>query len=951
MAQDYQSEWRESSSGIQFTKNHFGVNIVSSQNNFAENSPFQKALDYLGPTSVRYPGGTITEEYFDPNSDFFERIFETDRPTVTCANGDQVAAVRSTLAYAADRNLTVDFVLPTEHLLKDGPTGARVVDEQALSKLMSKVDGLLGGRYGDVHIGTFEIGNEYFVGGRMTAGEYGMITDRLTRELSSAYDRYEASHPEDTSWHEPTIAVQSGPGWLPDENQKIIDSLSPAARSEIDEVIGHYYPKQFEHVKNFGGFYKNFEAWESAKGLEDVKVFVSEWNVKNSMDADKGLYQASSFVHAFHELGEQNVDFASAWGVQHRNIDSSLTFMRKPLPGDKESPEVYLSATGYMFQQLRANAIGLRSLDLDQHDFISGNQDDIAVTSFGNGDRALVYISSRADTQQTIGLDLDDYFKGSTHIHGMRISAVDDPRTLDINEGNPDAAAARIDVHGVSSAQLSADHGNITLQPGEILQLEVDFGQKGVHLSGFNPSDPLPGAHYEDTFSGSAFSDRIYGFAGDDTIHGLNGRDLLNGGSGHDKLSGGLGNDIALGEAGNDTIYGGLGHDLLRGGDGGDLLLGGDGDDRLDGGAGLDSLRGGAGDDTLVSTEGTNTVAGEAGADLFLASVDADTTISDFDYLAGDRLGFLGHYATPKQLLAHATLVDGADDTDRDVVITHETGHVTRLTGAENQFSYLVAGTSDFSDEAQSALHLADTLNALAPVQIEALLSDMDTKDFHDQIMSVDTDTLLTNLNGAPAGALLKNMLPEEAEEFLNSISDKSYDHFVKSLSKSGLDSFIGNLDNESLKEFMNSLPDETLDYVRTHIETDDPVPDNTGTDGNVGFEPGDDGLPPRLPPQPDDPNEDHGEHTPSLSENEDCFVATAAYRDRQHPDVVLLRQFREKVLRHSSPGRAFIDFYWWIGPKIARPVYRHPTLGRVSKLPLKMIVAYLKWRYRALLT
>jgi hypothetical protein len=40
------------------------------------------------------------------------------------------------------------------------------------------------------------------------------------------------------------------------------------------------------------------------------------------------------------------------------------------------------------------------------------------------------------------------------------------------------------------------------------------------------------------------------------------------------------------------------------------------------------------------------------------------------------------------------------------------------------------------------------------------------------------------------------------------------------------------------------------------------------------------------------------------------CFVATTAYDDRNHPDVVLLSKFRDEVLTRSSAGRSFIDWY-----------------------------------------
>ncbi len=48
------------------------------------------------------------------------------------------------------------------------------------------------------------------------------------------------------------------------------------------------------------------------------------------------------------------------------------------------------------------------------------------------------------------------------------------------------------------------------------------------------------------------------------------------------------------------------------------------------------------------------------------------------------------------------------------------------------------------------------------------------------------------------------------------------------------------------------------------------------------------------------------------------CFVATVAYGDPSHPDVVLLRRFRDEVLVRHTAGRAFIAWYWRTGPRLA---------------------------------
>lgn len=70
------------------------------------------------------------------------------------------------------------------------------------------------------------------------------------------------------------------------------------------------------------------------------------------------------------------------------------------------------------------------------------------------------------------------------------------------------------------------------------------------------------------------------------------------------------------------------------------------------------------------------------------------------------------------------------------------------------------------------------------------------------------------------------------------------------------------------------------------------------------------------------------------------CFVATAAYGSRMHPDVVTLRRFRDEVLVRHQAGRAFIRFYWIIGPRMAKVVRPDHLVGHVVRLALSLCVA-----------
>lgn len=92
-----------------------------------------------------------------------------------------------------------------------------------------------------------------------------------------------------------------------------------------------------------------------------------------------------------------------------------------------------------------------------------------------------------------------------------------------------------------------------------------------------------------------------------------------------------------------------------------------------------------------------------------------------------------------------------------------------------------------------------------------------------------------------------------------------------------------------------------------------------------------------------EEPEQDEDDPQQEAS-NGSCFVATAAYGDRMHPDVVLLRRLRDDILVHRRAGRAFICAYWIVGPRIARLVRAERATGRAARMLLVPCVAVAAW-------
>lgn len=72
------------------------------------------------------------------------------------------------------------------------------------------------------------------------------------------------------------------------------------------------------------------------------------------------------------------------------------------------------------------------------------------------------------------------------------------------------------------------------------------------------------------------------------------------------------------------------------------------------------------------------------------------------------------------------------------------------------------------------------------------------------------------------------------------------------------------------------------------------------------------------------------------------CFIATASCGTENHPDVVILRYYRDTILSQSTLGQYFIKLYYIISPPIAGVISRSIILRKIFRKGLIYPIASL---------
>lgn len=76
---------------------------------------------------------------------------------------------------------------------------------------------------------------------------------------------------------------------------------------------------------------------------------------------------------------------------------------------------------------------------------------------------------------------------------------------------------------------------------------------------------------------------------------------------------------------------------------------------------------------------------------------------------------------------------------------------------------------------------------------------------------------------------------------------------------------------------------------------------------------------------------------------SEGCYIATMVYGDYNHPQVVILRNFRDTKLLPTYFGRLFVKFYYYFSPNLVKILGGHQKINKLIQKLLDNIIKFIE--------
>jgi hypothetical protein len=483
--------------GRTFTQEHFGANILSTRDRLGEEGTFDEAADYLGAGTIRYPGGSLTERYFD--------ITDPDRITTEHYKSGvemELLPYSDFMDWAEETGRAVLIVLPTRTQLSNDTdaNGDRYaeVDEEALRTFIRDT---LDGIYGQPKIAGFEIGNEYWGSGEMSSVEYGRVASKMARivdeeltahpdyealfsnteilvqmglnyNFASLSDRFEGTAEEQLAQFSAEYDLPLEGGYIYSSGQiawpKIANLLimrefdEPEEINAVDGIVAHIYSRG-EFLTSSQTFELRTIAETWGKEYDNLKPVVTEWNIKSpnrDSNEDFGLIQAGQMLDMVEAMGLYEATSAYIWAVQ-QGSQSNLT-------GDEGQPDMKVG--GEFFRMMSQALPGTRAVELKG---AAPRESEIAfenseVHLFAGAERAVFYIQSTNSTEtHSTDIDISNLITGFDSITMTKLGVA--PGDL-VGSSKATPVITELDPND------HYDNGiiSVSLNPREIMQITIE---------------------------------------------------------------------------------------------------------------------------------------------------------------------------------------------------------------------------------------------------------------------------------------------------------------------------------------------------------------------------------------------------------------------------------------------------------------------------------------------
>ena len=332
--------------GSEITNDHFGVNA-----NFywQTEGGYDASAAILMPETVRYPGGSVTEDYFD--------ITNPDA-TIIVKDGitKSLIPMNAFLADCYGSSIQPIIVIPMRQLSTTDPSVSWrpiVWDSGMEAALITFVTSVLT-QMGTVGVSAFELGNEYEALG-WSGVEYGRVASSAARVVQETIDAYSEGLAAGVAYDEPDILVQirgdandggtTDTAGLQAANEAVLGEFDAVELAAIDGTSSHFYFKDGKHAgTDYEHTYENLDQamermfdmaqyWQDNTDKELIQT-ITEWNIQHE-STYTGMTQLAPMLEMFHQFTLNGAEKMDLWSMQFQNTstnspDYSVGNMNRP---------------------------------------------------------------------------------------------------------------------------------------------------------------------------------------------------------------------------------------------------------------------------------------------------------------------------------------------------------------------------------------------------------------------------------------------------------------------------------------------------------------------------------------------------------------------------------------------------------------------------------------------